>query len=538
MIIVLTAIVDFALIAALTFLAMSYLKRKRIAQRLKEKCTREFKQQEEDMLLRYKTIFNTALSDMFYSDADGVLKNLNQEACDTFHKTKEGLTNGEHTIDEVLGPESRSDFEYFYATRLPDTPDGMYYEQQVVPIRNKEQQLIGFFHTGRDVSEAVHFAHQLTASGKELAQANENLQTYIHNINYVLQVGGVRLALYSPKDHTLTIFKESDTVLFTLTQSRCMTLLDEPSKRKAMRALNNMDNLVQKPIDIHLRTIVRQKDGLPLHLHLLLHPTFDEDGQVEGYFGLCRDESEIVSKEHQLANESKKAQEVEHVKNVFLHNMSYEIRIPLTSVVGFAELLEYSSDPEEESMFIEQIKQNSTHLLNLINDILFLSRIDADMIEINEQPADIAGLFGSFCENGWLKHKKEGVNYIVENNYHHLVVIIDAPHLNNIIAQITANAAQHTDEGSVTARYEYMNNKLVVAIEDTGSGISSETQKHLFDRFSSDKTGGTGLGLPICQALTTKMGGSISIRSKLKKGTTVWITIPCKAIEIDRKKAI
>jgi signal transduction histidine kinase len=160
------------------------------------------------------------------------------------------------------------------------------------------------------------------------------------------------------------------------------------------------------------------------------------------------------------------------------------------------------------------------------------------MIDIKEQSADIAGLFGSFCENGWLKHKKEGVNYIVENNYHHLVVIIDATHLSHIIAQITANAAQHTDNGSVIARYEYMSNRLVVTIEDTGSGISAEAQRHLFDRFSSGNSGGTGLGLPICQALTTKMGGNISIRSKVKKGTTVWITIPCKALEIDRKKAI
>lgn len=537
MIIVLLAIVNIILIAALTCLAMSYLKKRRIAQRLKEKCTKKLKKQEEDMLLRYKTIFNTALSDMIYYDAQGILTNLNREACDTFNKTREEMTSGHHTIHEVLGLERCDDFEYFYATRLPDTPGGLYYEQQAMPIHNKEQQLIGFFHTGRDVSEAVNFAHQLTASGKQLAQANENLQTYISNINYVLQVGGVRQTVYSPKDHTLRIFKESDTVMYTLTQSRCMTLLDEPSKRKAMRALNSMDGLTRKPINIHLRTIVRQKDG-PHYLHLSLQPTFGESGRVESYFGLCRDESEIVSKEHQLANESKKAQEVEHVKNVFLHNMSYEIRIPLTSVVGFAELLEYSSDPEEENMFIEQIKQNSTHLLNLINDILFLSRIDADMIEINEQPADIAGLFGSFCENGWLKHKKEGVNYIAENNYHHLVVIIDATHLSHIIAQITANAAQHTSDGSVIARYEYMSNRLVVTIEDTGSGISAEAQRHLFDRFSSENSGGTGLGLPICQALTAKMGGNISIRSKLKKGTTVWIALPCKALEIDRKKAI
>jgi len=538
MIIVLLAIIDIVLIATLTYLATSYLRKRKIARRLEEKRTNAFRQQEEDTLLRYKTIFNTALTDMIYYDADGILTNLNRKVCDTFRKSREEMTNGEHSINEVLGGENWDDFEYFYATRLPNSPDGIFYEQQVVPIRNKDHQLIGFFRTGRDVTEVVHFTHQLTASSKELAKANDNVRAYINNINYVLQVGGVSLATYSPKDHTLTIFKESDTILYTLTQSRCLNFLDEPSKRKAMRAWNSMDNLTRKPIDIHLRTVVRQRSGLPLHLHLQFHPTYDEHGQVDSYFGLCRDESEIVSKEQQLAKKSKKAQEVEHVKNVFLRNMSYEIRTPLTSVVGFAELLEQSNDPDEESMFIEQIKQNSTHLLHLINDILFLSRIDADMIEVKEQPADIAGLFGSFCENGWLKYKKEGVNYVIENNYHHLVVITDATQLSNIILQIIANAAQHTDRGSVIARYEYLSNRLVITIEDTGTGISKEDQKHLFDRFSASQSGGTGLGLPICQALTEKLGGNISISSRQHRGTTVWITIPCKALEIDRKKTI
>ena len=538
MIIVVLAIINIALIATSTYLAMGYLKRRRIAKMLEEKRVNDFRQQEKDMLLRYKTIFNTALTDMMYYDAEGVLTNLNQKACDTFQKSRDELTNGDYTINDVLGGENWEDFEYLYSTRLPNTPDGIYYEQQVVPIRNKEHQLIGFFRTGRDVSEVVHFAHQLKASSSELAKANDNIRAYINNINYVLHEGGVRLATYSPQHHTLSIYKESDTVMLTLTQSRCMTLIDDPSKRKAMRALNNMDNLSRRPVDVHLRTLLRQKGGQDLYVHLQFHPLFNENGQVESYFGLCRDESEIVSKEQQLAKESKKAQDVEHVKNVFLRNMSYEIRTPLTSVVGFSELLEHSEDPEEDNLFIDQIKQNSTHLLHLINDILFLSRLDADMIEFKMQASDIAGLFGSFCENGWLQHKKEGVEYTVENNYHHMVVVLDATHLGQIVGQITANAAQYTKEGSVVARYDYVNNKLVVTIEDTGSGISEEDQKHLFERFTSGSEGGTGLGLPISKALTEKMGGTININSKPGRGTTVWITIPCKSIEIDRKKAL
>lgn len=538
MIIGILTFVDVTLLAISVQLLIEYRRRKETVRQIDAKRSDDARRLEKDTLLRYQTIFNTALSDMMLYDADGVLTTLNRKACDTFHISADDIAHGDYTIDELLGGEDCEHFEKFYATQIPIDRNGMYYEQQVIPIRGKDNTLTGFFRTGRDVSEEVGFAHQLVESSRDLAKANDRLRRYISNINYVLQVGGVRLATYSAQDHTITLYKESDTILFRLTQLRCVSMLEESSKPKAMRAFNKMDALVDRPIDIHLRTIIRQKDGLPLCLQLQFHPLHDEKGAVVNYLGLCRDESEIVSKEQQLAKESKKAQEVEHVKNVFLRNMSYEIRTPLTSVVGFAELLDQADDPEEEGMFIEQIKQNSNHLLHLINDILFLSRLDADMIDINPQPTDLASMFESFCVNGWLHNKKEGVDYLVENNYERLVVDIDAPHLGNIIEQVTANAARYTDSGSVVARLDYVNNKLVVTVEDTGVGISREAQKHLFERFSSANAGGTGLGLPICQALTTKMGGTISISSRPGHGTTVWIAIPCQTLEIDRKKAV
>ena len=126
----------------------------------------------------------------------------------------------------------------------------------------------------------------------------------------------------------------------------------------------------------------------------------------------------------------------------------------------------------------------------------------------------------------------------MESHYDHLVVDIDETNLGRIIEQITANAAQHTTKGTVRARYDYINGKLVIMIEDTGRGMSEETLAHIYERFATGAHQGTGLGLPICKELAEQMGGSIEISSSLGKGTTVWITMPCKATTIDRKTEI
>ena len=214
-------------------------------------------------------------------------------------------------------------------------------------------------------------------------------------------------------------------------------------------------------------------------------------------------------------------QDVESVKNAFMRNMSYEIRTPLTSVVGFAEMFQMEHSPEEETIFVQQIKNNSRSLLNLVNNILFLSRLDANMIEIKRQPVDFAMIFEGMCQMAWSEYEKPGVNYIAENPYNRLVANIDEMNLGTIIGNVVTNAAQHTTAGSVRTRY--------------GPGIDEEKLNHIFERFVTGTAGTAGLGLSICHELVGLMGGDISIKSMVGKGTIVWIVIPCEVSEIDRK---
>ena len=504
--------------------------------------------QVRDNMVRYQAIFNAGMVDTVAYDADGTVSTMNAIAASvikgghfTVHDHKVNLRDVlrdddldlEHMEQTCMTLMYKSQEEQSEATRQFFQHD-KFYELQLVPYRDKEGHLQAIYGTGRDVTENVNTYMQMQHNTMLLQQANDEVSNYIRNTNFVLRNGGVRMVDYSPETHTVAIYQGIEQHEYELTQTRCLALTHEESKRVTQRILKSMDNLTRGTLNATIRTTLRVK-GHPLYLYLSFIPIINSDGEIENYFGMCRDISEIKATEQLLAHETQKAQEVEIIKNAFLRNMSYEIRTPLASVVGFAELFQMQHAPEEEALFIKEIKENSSQLLKLINDILFLSRLDAEMIEFKKQPTDFAAIFDSHCRTAWEKLRQEGVEYLVDNPYNKLVINIDAQNIGIIIEQILANAAEHTTAGQVRARYDYTGEGLVMAFMDTGSGIPDEKLNHIFERFTGSTSRGTGLGLPICHEMVRQMNGKINIKSEVGKGTMVWVTIPCQCMEIERK---
>lgn len=510
-------------------------------ERLKQK-------ESQEMMLRYQAVFNSAMIDMVVYDENGIITDMNDKAWDAFPGKKEEILARNIHISQVLGMEVDLDtMEPIYLTQIyHNKPDDkrvlnlflkrpeMYYELKLVPVRDNQGKLLGIYGTGRNVTEVAKSYTNLQKNIQLLQEANTQMGRYIKNIDYVLQNGNLRIVTYSPDNHILTIYSEIDHVQHTLTQARTIELTDEEYEKKAQRLLNAMDNLTAASIKTTVKTSLRIHNK-SLYLHLSFIPIFDNEGGVTGYFGICRDVSEIKATEEELEHETVKAQEVETLKNTFLRNMSYEIRTPLSSVVGFAELFETEHSPEDETVFITEIKESASTLLKLINDILFLSRLDARMIEIKPKPIDFAAVFENRCQTAWFNYKKPGVTYSVDNPYNHLVVDIDDQILGTVIDQIIANAAQHTTSGLVRARYDYTGDHLVLAFQDTGSGIPESILDRIFDRFMSTDGHRTGLGLSICREIINQMDGKITIKSQEGEGTIVWVSIPCKLIDIDHK---
>ena len=170
-----------------------------------------------------------------------------------------------------------------------------------------------------------------------LQEIKNEVTNYVHNIDYVLQVGGLSLARYNLESHILTVFSEIGKAKYTLTQTRALSFVNASSEKQALRVLNKMDNRQRGNMRAEIKTCIRRHDGVPLHLLVNFVPTTKE-GDFTEYFGLIRDISDIKAVEEKLAQESVRAQEVETIKNAFLHNMSHEIRTPLNPVVGFSEL--------------------------------------------------------------------------------------------------------------------------------------------------------------------------------------------------------
>ena len=325
-------------------------------------------QRVKDNMLRYQSIFDTALVDMVDYDEHGVITNMNSKAISAFHQDINNVFKDRITIQQVLGNDDLTleNMDYTYLTQLFKGcderalnrylgRDELYYELQLVPIRDEEGHLQAIYGTGRDVTEVARAFRQERKNEIQIQRANDEMRSYIRNIDYVLQNGGVRMADYSPDTHTLVIYSEIGVEQYRLTQTRCLSLTADESKKVAQRVLNVMDNRTHMPVEAAVKTTVRLRDGKALSLFLSFIPNINEEGRAESYFGMCRDISEMKDAEEKLAQETAKAQEVETVKNAFLRNMSYEIRTPLNSVVGFAELFQQEHASEDEAFFINEI---------------------------------------------------------------------------------------------------------------------------------------------------------------------------------------
>ena len=509
------------------------------------------------LLLRYHTVFSTSLVDMVYYDNKGVLQDINERACQAF-----GVPNREYVLNnkfllknnpffadlslEMMDNTRTScivDFgDYtdpvYHIDELGLADKKMYYESTINPIRDANGNLEGVYMAGRDITEMVVSYRRQKEGAEKLRKVNEDIRQYISNINYALRISDIRMVNYYPKSFTLEMSDNITQSQMKLSQLRCIRLATPRFRRTVSSVLNRMDHLSPYNIQVNIETEIRDKKGRQIWLMFNLVPMVDADGKVERYFGMCRNMTDMVETENRLAVETKKAQETELLKQSFLSNMSYEIRTPLNNVVGFAGLFNTPHDEADEPAFVEQIKTNSNNMLTLVNDVMLLSSLDANMVEYRKDDIDFAQIFASHCQMGWSNANPQ-IKTIIDNPYESLVVNIDMEHVGKVIEKLCWLSALTLKEGYAKARYEYRRGELLITIEDTGDGIPEEGMAHIFDRFVHNIDNhllGTGLDLPIVQAIVRQMGGTIEIESKLHQGTTAWVSIPCEAKNIERRR--
>ena len=224
--------------------------------------TKELLRQMEvkNTLLRYQAIFNSVMVDMVAYDSEGYIVDINQKALSALGTDMQVIKDMKISIKDVLG-EPDLDVEHFermYMTQIYKGEDGRplhkmlkrsnYYELQLTPVRDAEGKLLAIFGTGRNVTEMAESYQHVLQDIEELQKANDEVSTYIQNIDYVLKVGGIKMVKYDLTTHTLTLFNEANSALLSLTQTRMLNLIDPKWKKSTERILNNMDNVPLHPL--------------------------------------------------------------------------------------------------------------------------------------------------------------------------------------------------------------------------------------------------------------------------------------------------
>ena len=298
--------------------------------------------------------------------------------------------------------------------------------------------------------------------------------------------------------------------------------------------------------------INKRKDGSTFPSLLSVAFMRDKSGEAIGAVGVSRDITEIKETQEQLATAKMQAEAADRAKSEFLASMSHEIRTPMTAVIGMSDLLWETPLSFEQKRFLDAIRSSGENLLQLLNDILDLSKVEAGQIELEKTPFDLIGLVSGICETQAFHSRKKNLELVwwiapgIESQ-----LLGDPVRLGQILTNLIGNAIKFTEKGELfvkVKRHEVTGQataedadsgqklekdgtvELLFSVTDSGIGISPDKMEFIFDRFTqadsstTRKYGGTGLGLTISRRLTELMEGSIWVESKVGQGSTFYFT--------------
>lgn len=233
--------------------------------------------------------------------------------------------------------------------------------------------------------------------------------------------------------------------------------------------------------------------------------------------------------ELELIQAKEKAEESDRLKSAFLANMSHEIRTPLNAIVGFSSLLAETDEAELRHVYMSLVQENNELLLNLISDILDISKIEAGMIDLVMGRVDVPQLCREVIATFSHKKRDSAVELRFDENSPQIVIDADKNRIVQVLSNFLTNALKFTTKGSITLSYLLEDESQVrFCVTDTGKGIPDEQKHEIFNRFVKldSFVQGAGLGLSICQSLVNRMGGKIGVESREGEGSCFWFTHP------------
>lgn len=371
----------------------------------------------------------------------------------------------------------------------------------------------------QNITEQKQFENELLIANNKIAKINRDNEIILNNTD----IGLVYLTSdYMVQWENVSKYSEHPVAANYQKGIKCyenIKQLDSPCPGCIMQKAMKSKKQEIKEVEFNHNTIAQ----------IVASPVFDDSEDCLGVVLKIKDITADRHRETDLRNAKESAEKSDKLKSAFLANMSHEIRTPLNAILGFSELLCTAEDEQEKLDYLQVINSNNELLLQLINDILDLSKIEADTLEFVFTDVDVNGVLYDLERSFSFKiDRPDSMKIVFEKPLIDSVIYTDRNRLQQVVSNFITNALKFTDKGSISFGGERRGGDVYFYVRDTGVGIPRDKLSEIFERFTkldNFKTG-TGLGLTICQTIVRKFGGKIGVESEVGVGSTFWFTIP------------
>ena len=474
-------------------------------------------------------------------DMDGVLVDLNDKELEMFHIEKKEDVLGINIFDNPIFPKEmkerlkknedadftfRYDFSkvgsYYQNTQKQGTIDLM---TKVTTLYNSEHQPINYLLINADKTETTVAYNKIQEFEEFFELVGDYAKVGYAHFNILSGHG------YAQKSWYRNVGEADETPLSGIFGTYRHFHPDD--RALLIRFLDDARKGLTTQLSKEMRVLREDGTYTWTHVNLLVKKYAPQDRIIE-IISINYDITELKRTEEMLVKARDKAEASDRLKSAFLANMSHEIRTPLNAIVGFSSLLTSTESAAEKELYNSLIGHNNKLLLNLINDVIDLSKIESGYLELRPDWVNLTELLDESVAE-YAHQVPSGVELLTNYPAHDSLVELDKLRIKQILSNFLSNALKNTTTGHVEVFYEVDHQFVRIGVKDTGRGIPQNMLEKIFERFEKldSFAQGAGLGLSICKLIVEKMNGRVLVDSQLGIGTTFVIELPCRSMLVE-----
>ena len=474
-------------------------------------------------------------------DMDGVLVDLNDKELEMFHIEKKEDVLGINIFDNPIFPKEmkerlKKNEDADFTFRYDFSKVGSYYQNtqkqgtidlvtKVTTLYDSEHQPINYLLINADKTETTVAYNKIQEFEEFFELVGDYAKVGYAHFNILSGHG------YAQKSWYRNVGEADETPLSDIFGTYRHFHPDD--RALLIRFLDDARKGLTTQLSKEMRVLREDGTYTWTHVNLLVKKYAPQDRIIE-IISINYDITELKRTEEMLVKARDKAEASDRLKSAFLANMSHEIRTPLNAIVGFSSLLTSTENAAEKELYNSLIGHNNKLLLNLINDVIDLSKIESGYLELRPDWVNLTELLDESVAE-YAHQVPSGVELLTNYPAHDSLVELDRLRIKQILSNFLSNALKNTTTGHVEVFYEVDHQSVRIGVKDTGRGIPQNMLEKIFERFEKldSFAQGAGLGLPICKLIVEKMNGRILVDSQLGIGTTFIIELPCRSMLVE-----